>query len=166
MTFPGFSWTKGRCVPGSACFPLVLTPKCKNINHCGHLRGCQLWRSFLGSRVATLAPTTPLYAKACADLHLRRERALAPKTQACGGDTAPRPPHPPHPRVRSAPRRPRKTPGPVVFSRGAERAAGTTACGSPTETPLDFESGAGRHPGRRSPAPDVLPGPTWTRCSW
>lgn len=110
MTFPGFSWTKTRCVPGSVCFPSVLTPKCKSINHCGHLRGSQPWRSFLGSRVATLAPTTPLYAKVWADLHLRRELALAPKTQACSRPVAGTLPL--APRVRSAPRRPRKTPGP------------------------------------------------------
>lgn len=96
MTFPGFSWTKTRCVPGSVCFPSVLTPKCKSINHCGHLRGSQPWRSFLGSR----APTTPLYAKVCADLHLRRELALAPKTQACSrpaAGTLPLAPPPPCP---------------------------------------------------------------------
>lgn len=173
MTFPGFSWTKTRCVPGSVCFPSVLTPKCKSINHCGHLRGSQPWRSFLGSRVATLAPTTPLYAKVCADLHLRRELALAPKTQACSRPAAGTLPlAPPTPVSAPRPGDPGKPPAPVVtwcacaFSRGAGRVAGTTACGRPTETPLDFESGAGRHPGRRSPAPDVLPSPTWRRCSW
>lgn len=97
----------------------------------------------------------------------RPELVLAPKTQACGRPAAG--PLPLGPRVRSVPRRPRKTPGPrrdpvrVPIQQGCGEGGGSTACGRPTETPLNFESRGGHHPRRRYPAPGVLPGPTWTR---